>query len=163
GWPSGAAAPPPRSTSRLAITIRAALASTCLLIPALPAAAQEADDALALLYGDEETVSIATGTRKPLRLAPSVASVITADDIKAMGALTLDEVLQTVPGLHVSLSTRYSSLVSIRGIHTTLNPQVLFLVNGYPISELYSGGRAPTFRMPVNNIERVEVIRGPGS
>lgn len=127
------------------------------------AATQEHDDPLTLLYGDEETVSIATGTRKPLRLAPSVASVITSEDIAAMGALTLDEVLEAVPGVHVSLSSRYSSLISIRGIHTRLNPQVLMLIDGYPVSELFTGSRAPTFTMPVKNIDRVEFIRGPGS
>lgn len=120
-------------------------------------------DELALLYGDEETVSIATGASKPLRLAPSVASVITAEDIQAMGARDLNDVLETVPGLHVSLSVRYSSLYSLRGIHTRFNPQVLMLVNGYPISELFSGGRISSLRLPVHNIKRVEIIRGPGS
>lgn len=127
------------------------------------ALAQDPDDSLSLLYGDEETVSIATGTKKPLRLAPSVASVITAEDIKAMGAQSLDEVLQAVPGVHVSLSPRYSPLISIRGIHTIWNPQVLVLIDGYPITEVYTGSRVPTLRIPVNNIARVEVIRGPGS
>jgi outer membrane receptor for ferrienterochelin and colicins len=135
----------------------------CGLLINSPVIAQDPDDSLTLLYGDEETVSIATGTKKPLRLAPSVASVITAEDIRAMGAQSLDEVLQAVPGVHVSLGVRYSSLISIRGIHTKFNPQVLMLINGYPITELYSGSRAPTFRIPVNNIDRVEVIRGPGS
>lgn len=121
------------------------------------------DEDLLLLYGDEETISIATGSSKPLRLAPSVASVITADDIRTMGARDLDDILETIPGVHVSLSTRYSSLVSIRGIHTTNNPQVLILLNGYPITELFAGARAPTFQLPIHNIDRVEVIRGPGS
>ncbi|GAB1269203.1 hypothetical protein NBRC116493_24560 [Aurantivibrio infirmus] len=121
------------------------------------------EEDLLLLYGDEETVSIATGSSKPLRLAPSVASVITSDDIRKMGARDLDDILETIPGVHVSLSTRYSSLISIRGIHTASNPQVLMLINGYPITELFTGARAPTFRLPVHNIERVEVIRGPGS
>lgn len=143
-----------------------ALAWACSLAGAVAspiAHAQERDNPLALLYGDEETVSIATGTQKPLRHAPSVATVITAEDIRRMGALTLEEVLTAVPGVHVSLSSRYSSLISIRGIHTRLNPQVLMLIDGYPISELFTGSRAPTFRMPLKNVERVEVIRGPGS
>lgn len=125
--------------------------------------AQDPDDSLALLYGNEETVSIATGTKKPLRLAPSVASVITAEDIKAMGTQSLDEALQAVAGLHVSLSPRYSSLISIRGIHTNWNPQVLLLIDGFPVTELFTGGRIPTFRLPVQHIQRIEIIRGPGS
>ena len=138
------------------------LYSTALL--GLPALAQDdTETMLEMLYGDEETVSIATGSNKPLRLAPSVASVITADDIRAMGANDLDDVLQSVPGLHVSLSQRYSSKYSFRGIHTNYNPQVLMLVNGYPITDLYLGTRLQTLRLSINNIKRVEVIRGPGS
>ncbi len=121
------------------------------------------EDELEFLYGDEETVSIATGTNKALRLAPSVASVITAEDITVMGAQTLDDVLQSIPGLHVSFGARNSSLYSIRGIHTSYNPQVLMLIDGFPLTELFSGGRASSFFVPVRDIERVEVIRGPGS
>jgi iron complex outermembrane receptor protein len=122
------------------------------------------DDELLALYGDDEIVSIATGTDKPIRLAPSVASVITADDIKAAGANNLDQVLEMVPGLHVSLSqNRLNSIYSIRGIHTTQNPQVLFLIDGVAMSHPFSSGRINTFRMPVNSIQRIEVIRGPGS
>jgi iron complex outermembrane receptor protein len=124
----------------------------------------EREEELMLLYGDEESVSIATGSSKPVRLAPSVATVITASDIEAIGATDLDEALEMVPGLHVSKSfNRLNSIFSIRGIHTGQNPQVLLLLDGVPMTELFTGGRAPTFRMPVAGISRVEVIRGPGS
>ena len=45
-----------------------------------------ADEGLFLLYGDEEIVSIATGLHQPITKAPSTATIITAEDIKAMGA-----------------------------------------------------------------------------
>ncbi|MGH1469611.1 MAG: TonB-dependent receptor plug domain-containing protein [Cellvibrionaceae bacterium] len=121
------------------------------------------EDELEFLYGDEETVSIATGTNKALRLAPSVASVITAEDIWVMGAKTLDDVIESIPGVHVSLGARNSSLYSIRGIHTSYNPQVLMLVDGFPMTELFTGGRVSNLIVSVRDIERVEVIRGPGS
>lgn len=122
------------------------------------------DLGLALLYGDEESVSIATGSSKPIHLAPSVASVITAEDIKATGATTLDEALEMVPGLHVSQSfNRLNALYSIRGIHTGQNPQVLLLMDGVSITHLITGGRPNTLRLPVEDISRIEVIRGPGS
>jgi iron complex outermembrane receptor protein len=120
---------------------------------------------LAALYGDEEFVSIATGSSKPAYKAPAVASVIMAADIETMGARNLNEVLETVPGLHVGLSTlsRLDSVYSIRGIHTGFNPQVLMLMNGIPFPELWSGARPILFRLPVSSIARIEVIRGPGS
>jgi len=131
-------------------------------IYAQQAATTEED--LVHFYGDEEVVEIATGSSKPIRLAPSVASVITAEEIQAMGATTLDEALESVPGLHVGRSAnRLNAIYSMRGIHTKENPQVLVLINGFRISSLFTGGRAPTFRLPVENIARIEVIRGPGS
>lgn len=113
----------------------------------------------------EVEVSVATGTKKPLKLAPAIASVITARDIERMGATSLDEVLETVPGFHVgrSRSAWFSPIWSIRCIHTSTNPEVLLLINGVPLTSNYIGNRDFNFRMPVSMISRVEVIRGPGS
>lgn len=63
------------------------------------------DEELALVYGDKSFVSIATGSRVPVTRAPAAATVITAEDIKALGVTDLDEVLETVSGLHVARST----------------------------------------------------------
>ncbi|HHM06320.1 MAG TPA: TonB-dependent receptor, partial [Gammaproteobacteria bacterium] len=113
---------------------------------------------------DEDFISIATGARQPIARAPAVASVVTAEDIKRMGATTLDEVLETVAGLHVSLSSlRFSPIYSIRGIYTDTNPHVLVLVNGSPMTQLFAGDRGIRSTLPVNNISRIEIIRGPGS
>lgn len=119
---------------------------------------------LDLYYPGEDIISISTGTYKAIHLAPSVATVIRADEIEAMGARSLDEVLETVPGLHVSKSLyRNSSIYSMRGIHTAWNPHVLFMINGIPFKDYVSGSRPPLFRLPVENIALIEVVRGPGS
>lgn len=110
-------------------------------------------------------ISIATGNSTPLDRAPATATVISAGEIQAMGARNLNEVLEAVPGLHVALSSlsRLDSVYSIRGIHTGFNPQVLLMLNGVPVQYSIQGGRPTLFRLPVTSIERVEVIRGPGS
>jgi outer membrane receptor for ferrienterochelin and colicins len=110
-------------------------------------------------------VSIATGNSMPIAQAPAAATVITSQQIEALGASTLDDVLETVPGLHIALSGtfRLDAIYSIRGIHTTLNSQVLLLVNGFPVQFPATGGRPLLFRQSVNNISRIEVLRGPGS
>jgi outer membrane receptor for ferrienterochelin and colicins len=109
--------------------------------------------------------SIATGNSTSLDQAPAAATVITAKQIQALGASTIDDVLETVPGLHIALSGafRLDTIYSIRGIHTTLNSQVLLLINGYPTQYSVSGGRPPLLRQSVNNVSRIEVLRGPGS
>src|SRR5450759_4643594 len=129
------------------------------------AAPQSEEEELALAYGDKSFVTIASGTRQPVARAPSVASVVTAEDIAAIGAADLDEVLETVPGLHVARSPLgYNPIYTIRGIDTQYNPQVLMLVNGIPITGVFVGDRSQIWAgMPVDNIARIEVIRGPGS
>lgn len=123
------------------------------------------DEDLALIYGDKATVSIATGHRQSLRRAPSVATVITAEDIAAMGAVDLDEVLEAVPGMHVSRTNSYFSTYSVRGMFgAQINPQVLMLQNGVPLTTLYRGDKGGNWGgMALENVARIEIIRGPGS
>lgn len=127
--------------------------------------AREDEEALLQIYGDEEMISIATGGRRPVATAPAVATVITAEDIKTMGATDLDEVLETVPGLHVARSPiGYNPIYTFRGIFSDFNAQVLVLINGIPITNLFFGNRSQAWGgMPVEAIARIEVIRGPGS
>lgn len=110
-------------------------------------------------------ISIATGNSTSLDKAPATASVIYAAEIEAMGARNLDEILASVPGLHVSLSSlsRLDSVYSIRGVHTGFNAQVLLLLNGVPVQSTLQGGHPTMFRLPSASIARVEIMRGPGS
>lgn len=140
------------------------------LLAIMPAFAQlnsglNEEEGLEDLYGGEEFVSIATGSNKPIYKAPAVASVITARDIEMLGARSLNEVLETVPGLHVSMSTlsRINPVYSIRGVHTGYNSQVLLLIDGVPLQTPSTGGRPELFNLSVASIARIEVIRGPGS
>ena len=137
------------------------------LVPACCALAQAVseEEELALAYGDKSTVSIAAGTRQPLRRAPAVASVITAEDIAAMGASDLDEVLESVPGMHVDRNAvAYAPLYTIRGVYSPQNPQVLMLLNGVPTTTLFTGGKGNVWGgLPLENVARIEIIRGPGS
>lgn len=140
------------------------MASLLLLLSAQHAYALSEEEELGLSYGDEAFISIATGRSKPITKAPAVATIITAEQIRSSGARTIDEVLETVPGLHVSRSsTRLDPIYSIRGIHTDRNPQVLMLLNGVALTQLYFGDRGFASSLPVNAISRIEIIRGPGS
>ncbi|UDL07070.1 TonB-dependent receptor [Marinobacter sp. CA1] len=115
--------------------------------------------------GQIRVVSIASGTSTPLDKAAAVTSVIQADDIAAMGATDLDQVLETVPGLHVNHSDQaFSPKYVFRGITSSFNPQALMLINGIPATTMMFGNRGNAWGgMPVKAIERIEVIRGPGS
>lgn len=115
--------------------------------------------------GKIRLTSIATGTQTPIDKAAAVATVITKEDILAMGATDLDQVLETVPGLHVTRGeVGFAPKYIIRGITSTSNPQALLLINGIPATSLVYGNRGNAWGgMPVKSIERIDVIRGPGS
>ncbi|MFA7239542.1 MAG: TonB-dependent receptor [Sulfuricellaceae bacterium] len=146
---------------------RHALSALLALAWATSATAQvsEEEEELALVYGDKATISIATGSKQDLRRAPAVATVITAEDIKAMGATDLDDALETVPGMHVARQAiAYAPLNIIRGIYHAYNPQTLMLLNGIPTTTIFTGGKGNAWGgLPLENVARIEIIRGPGS
>lgn len=118
-----------------------------------------------MLSGDEQLVSIASGTLHPVSRAPSVTSVITAAEIKAMGARNVYEALETVPGLHVGISANelQKAVFPMRGILTLQDPQILILVNGHGIKGLTTSSNESGLYLPAEAVKRIEVIRGPGS
>jgi iron complex outermembrane receptor protein len=124
---------------------------------------QQVPEDISNIYGNEEMISLATGYSQPLDLAPGVSDVITAQEIEAMGATTLAEVLATVPGLHVSTVRGISDMFVIRGFFHESNAQVLVSVNGEPVSDVVNGGRPQGWSLPAQQIARIEIIRGPGS
>ncbi|TAK91796.1 MAG: TonB-dependent receptor [Burkholderiaceae bacterium] len=146
---------------------RVPILCAAILLQAAPSSAQTADEEdLAQAYGDKATISLATGSQQSLRRAPAIASVITAEDIAATGATDLDEALETVAGLHVSRTSQANlPIYTIRGIRDTITgPQVLMLVNGIPVTHTFAGNRGQIWGgLPLENVARIEVIRGPGS
>jgi len=133
--------------------------------PVLAAAQASEEQELAQAYGDSATISIATGRAQPLRRAPAVASVFTAEDIRAMGATDLSEVLDKVPGLNVSRSVYfYDPQYQFRGVGSIYSAQVLVLIDGMRRHSAFQGSAEELWAgMSTDNIARVEVIRGPGS
>lgn len=140
------------------------------LLGLLPLGVQAAPaDLLALPLEDlgRIPVSVATGTPTPLSSTPAAASLLLASDFRATGARTPDEALVAVPGLHVAPfsgllgSTRYF----FRGIASGPSAQTLWLVNGIPMTTMLQGNSVPTLEggVPIEMVERIEVVRGPGS
>ena len=109
----------------------------------------------------ETQVSISTQTKQALSRAPSVVSVITAQDIKATGATNLSEILQSVPGVYVRANLfGFRPQITLRG---ATPQQTLLMVNGVPMRDLVWNSGIFWRGVSTNQIERVEIIRGPGS
>ncbi len=112
----------------------------------------------------EISVSIATGTAKPVFRSAAVTTVITSAQINTMGATDLHEVLETVPGLHATIQPVTNDYVyTMRGIKNATGAQVLLMLNGTRFNVPYKGSSMSGMEIPVEAIQRIEVIRGPGS
>ena len=97
--------------------------------------------------------------------APSSITVVSSAEIKRYGHRTLADVLQSVQGFHVSYDRNYSFL-GARGISLgDFNSRILLLVNGHRVNNNLTDGAfiGTEFILDVDLIDRVEVIRGPGS
>ncbi len=98
--------------------------------------------------------------------APANVTVITAADIKRYGYRTLANVLSSVRGMNVAYDRNYSYL-GVRGSGRTgdFNSRVLLLVDGYRLNDnIYDqAGIGTEFPVDVDLIDRIEVVRGPGS
>ncbi len=105
--------------------------------------------------------TIATASKQTVSKAPAVVTLITADDIKAIGATNLVEVLEGVPGIHIRVSQFGNRpLVQFRGAKGT---QTLLMINGNSMTDLAWNFGIFWKGLPASVIERVEIIRGPGS
>lgn len=109
-----------------------------------------------------------TATKRdlPIRKAPAIATVLNQEEIRYMGARNLRDVLTMVPGIGVSRNEFGVFMYEVRGIRTQLSEKILVMIDGHSINKSIITGSA-LYRifddMPVKNIKRVEIIRGPGS
>ena len=95
--------------------------------------------------------------------APAIVTVYTADQIRSLGLSRLSEVMSFIPGFTVTDSYWKKSMITARGIKQTLyNDKILFLIDGVPANDAASMEHHLDL-VPLTAVERIEVIRGPGS
>lgn len=98
--------------------------------------------------------------------APASVTVITAEEIQAHGYRTLADVLASVRGFQISYDRSYD-YIGVRGFGRPgdYNTRVLILLDGHPVNDIIYGSAAAGADLMVDLaiVERIEVIRGPGS
>jgi len=104
-------------------------------------------------------IAMATRTELEVEGAPSIVSVATREDIRGMGAATVAEVLEQLPGISVNRTVSGEYRMVIRGIQS--DPEVLVLLDGHRINDPYNGSALLEF--PAEAVERIEVVRGPAA
>lgn len=152
-----------RLTNKMSKSVALAL---CMALAVNAKSEDMADDLFALSPAELAAipVTIASGTAKKLIHSAAVTTVITAEEIDRMGATDLHEVLQTVPGMIASIQPVTNDYIySLRGINNSTGSRLLFMMDGTRITVPYKGSLMAGMEMPVEAIQRIEVIRGPGS
>ncbi len=100
---------------------------------------------------------------EPLSNAPSSVFVITADDIRRSGAANLPEALRLAPNLQVAEAYVGGYAISARGFNGTAANKLLVLIDGRSVyTPLYAGVFWDVQDVMLEDIERIEVISGPG-
>jgi iron complex outermembrane receptor protein len=129
--------------------------------------AQVAPDALNTLSLENlMEVEVTSVSKKPQKLATVAAAVyvITAEDIRLSGASSIPEVLRLAPGVDATRISGNRWAVSIRGFASRTSNKLLVLIDGRSAySPSFSGVVWEDFQFPLEDIERIEVIRGPSS
>jgi len=107
-------------------------------------------------------VSVTSTKEQKIREAPGIVTVITSEDIRASGARDLVDVLRTIPGLNFGGEVENTVGLSFRGIWA-MEGKILVRLDGIDWNELAYSNFVVGDRLPVSMIDRIEVIRGPGS
>lgn len=117
------------------------------------------------VYTGETVVVTATRSKRNALDIPAQIEVIDRRELKRIPAQKLDDILQYTAGLNVSRSSGIFTIrpvVTLRGLSGDEQGRTLVLVDGVPINKGDTGG-ANWNRINKNNIERIEIYRGPGS
>ena len=130
----------------------------------LVAPAIGADDEVLNSYGLADEESVITSSRFPRpasRIAENV-TVVTADDIERLNAHTLAELLQTIPGIQLD-QVRTPGSWGFFSISGALSRHILVQIDGVPQNFLSADNTAEVGLIPVQHIERVEIVKGAAS
>lgn len=110
-------------------------------------------------------IEVTTVNKWPTELwhTPSAVYVITADDIRRSGATSIADALRLAPGVEMGRLNSTTWAVGIRGLENNFSKSVLVLIDGRNVyTPLFAGVYWDVQDMPLENIDRIEVIRGPG-
>jgi outer membrane receptor for ferrienterochelin and colicin len=119
-------------------------------------------DAMSLEQLLNVKISVASKTELTQRESPGIVSVITHEEIMKMGARDITDILNQIPGFTLGVDVENSIGISARG-NWALEGKILILLDGQEMNELLYANTILGQNYDVTQIERIEVIRGPGS
>lgn len=114
---------------------------------------------------DETFVITATKTLENIKKTGASVTVITNKELREMGAKNVMDALRRVPGFDVTLNNLGWDVIEARGIKASFSDKILFMMNSHPanLDIMFGGVSSLAGSLVVENVKRIEIIRGPGS
>jgi iron complex outermembrane receptor protein len=152
----------PQVTQRVLIVAGIAL----LALSGLPARAGQTPDLTQKSLEDLMSIEVTSVSKKEQKTSEAAAAVfvISREDIRHSGALNIPDLLRMVPGLDVAQIDTGKWAISSRGFNGQYSNKLLVLMDGRTVySPIFAGVFWDSQNVPLDSIERIEVIRGPGA
>ncbi|HXU08216.1 MAG TPA: TonB-dependent receptor plug domain-containing protein, partial [Blastocatellia bacterium] len=127
---------------------------------------QKAENLASLSLEELMNIEVTSVSKREEKLfeAPAAIFVITPEDIRRSGATSLPELFRMVPGMHVARISANKWAISSRGFNNEFANKLLVLIDGRSVyTPLFGGVFWDTQDVELEDIERIEVIRGPGA
>lgn len=147
------------------LPVRQPLALLVALVVASGAMAASNQDPTLLSLEELMNIEVSSAAKRPQRLSDAATAIyaIGREEIRRSGATSLPELLRTVPGVQVSRIDGSRYAVSIRGFSSRYSGKLLILQDGRTLySPLFSGTYWEAQDVLLEDVERIEVIRGSG-
>ncbi|TCS37118.1 TonB-dependent receptor plug domain-containing protein [Reinekea marinisedimentorum] len=142
------------------------LAAVILAMIGSAVQASDVEDLLDLSLQDLLDTKVTSVSRHQQNLlsAPAAVYVVTSEEIRRHGFTSIPEALRMVPGLHVASIDGNKWMVSSRGLSSRYGNKLLVLIDGRSVYiPSFSGVYWDTLDVMMADIDRIEVIRGPGA
>jgi iron complex outermembrane receptor protein len=110
----------------------------------------------------QEKISTVTLKEQDITEVPGIASILTRDELRNMGIRTIREALLLVPGFS-PLQNDDEQILSVRGIYGTTNQKILVMRDGHALNEGNLDIPPTEYSLSIENIKKIEIIRGPGA
>ncbi len=108
-------------------------------------------------------VNIASKSAESFFNAPAIITVINKSEIESLNPRNMTDILATVPGFNNQTRNLGENMFQVRGIHS-VNDTILLMLDGHPLNDRTFGTMIYIINsIPIEAIERIEIIRGPGS
>ena len=130
----------------------------------LASSTDESEDLMQLLSLLEQETELATQNKMNADYVPGIITLLHGTEMQAKGFRTVTEALNSVAGFYMATENTGKPIATVRGVGASLTGNNLkLMINGFSVNRPTDSTADWLMRMPLSQIERIEVIRGPGA